>query len=161
MFHSLFFLNVYNWTFNDFFLQLRHHCCCYGWMYFLFYKAAHHSGKEYMLSIHLPMQQSLEFSWRLLHLSFMVHRPSIGPEVSFIATTGNGAQITDWFLRELCWMWYLASVSDPLSSLIPFVYVSEKKISFIPLLHKNPINFSSLLSLDKFCRHEIPATFIT
>lgn len=112
-----------------------------------------YSDKEYMFTFH--MWQSIEFSLLRGHLSFMVRHPSISWHDCHLATAESGVWITDWFLRELCWIWYLTSYH-----LIPFVYVSEK-ISFVPHLHKNPINFSSLLSLGKFWRHEIRGRFIT
>lgn len=80
-----------------------------------------------------------------------------------LAASGkNGAQITDWFFWELCWMWYwLHYLTSYLNLFYSLCVRLWKTISFIPLLHKNPINFSSLLSLGKFLRREIWGRFVT
>lgn len=56
------------------------------------------------------------------------------------------------------WLQYLTSYLNLFNTLCVRLW---EKISFIPVLHKNPINFSSLLSLDTFWRHEIRGQFVT
>lgn len=56
------------------------------------------------------------------------------------------------------WFQYLTSYLDLFNTLCVCLW---EKIAFIPVLHKNPINFSSLLSLDTFWRHEIQGQFVT
>lgn len=134
----LFFLNVYNWTCNGIFTIISS-LLFYWWnIYFLCYKAetcCTPKWQKMYLYIHLPMPTKPRvFITTVTEGTFRSwFTAPVLVLKCHLATTWNGAQITDWFLRELCWMWYLASVSDLLS--LPLQYslcMSLRKYIFHP-----------------------------